>query len=100
MRLLQALDSFKARLCFYLTITFAFLPLTVLLGRLDGVRQGTRFNLVVSDGQGYYVYLPSLIIDGDLDFSNQVRQTWRPADAAEWLARRTERGYVHNKYPI
>lgn len=30
--------------------------------------------LFVSDGFGYYVYLPSIVIDGDLDLSNQVRR--------------------------
>ena len=33
-------------------------------------RQGNA--LFVSDGFGYYVYLPSLIIDRDLDLSNQI----------------------------
>ena len=29
-------------------------------------------SLFVSDGFGYYIYLPSLVIDGDLDLSNQL----------------------------
>jgi hypothetical protein len=58
-----------------------------------------KFNFVVSDGRGYYVYLPSLVIDGDLDFSNQIREHWDgdyhpPLD--QW---RSERGLVKNSYP-
>lgn len=41
----------------------AFLA-TLFLPRIDG-------QLVGSDGIGYYVYLPSLLIDHDLDFTNQ-----------------------------
>jgi hypothetical protein len=58
-----------------------------------------QFNFVVSDGRGYYVYLPSLVIDGDLDFSNQMREHWGVDFKPELLAQRTPRGLVRNKYP-
>lgn len=31
-------------------------------------------SLFVSDGFGYYIYLPSVVIDGDLDLSNQLKR--------------------------
>lgn len=53
---------------------FAALSLALLL-LLICVRAPHRqipSSLFVSDGFGYYIYLPSLIIDGDLDLSNQL----------------------------
>jgi hypothetical protein len=58
------------------------------------------FSFVVSDGRFYYVYLPSLVLDGDLDFSNQICQHWETDFSAGLLRARTELGYVRNKYPI
>jgi hypothetical protein len=59
-----------------------------------------RFNFIVSDGRGYYVYLPSIVIDGDLDFENQIVEHW-DVDAQPWrLAQRTPTGLVRNVYPI
>ena len=58
------------------------------------------FNLVKSDGRGYYVYLPSLLIDGDLDFANQIRNHWDIEFHPDLLRGRTPRGLVHNKYPV
>ena len=59
-----------------------------------------QFDLVVSDGRFYYAYLPSVIIDGDLDLTNQITLHWGPDFRAELLADRTENGSVRNKYPI
>jgi hypothetical protein len=35
-----------------------------------------RFDFACSDGKYYYQYLPSVIIDHDLDFTNQLRDGW------------------------
>jgi hypothetical protein len=59
-----------------------------------------KFNFVISDGRFYYVYLPSLVIDGDLDFTNQMREHWDGDWYPPFDEYRTERGLVANKYPI
>lgn len=58
------------------------------------------FNFVVSDGRFYYVYLPSLVVDGDLDFTNQVREHWDGDYHPPLEQHRTPRGRVANKYPV
>jgi hypothetical protein len=58
------------------------------------------FGFVVSDGRYYYVYLPSVVLDHDLDFSNQIREHWESDYYPGLLDNRTEQGYVANKYPI
>lgn len=45
------------------------LLLAIALARVPHRQNGALF---VSDGFGYYIYLPSLIIDGDLNLSNQI----------------------------
>jgi hypothetical protein len=58
------------------------------------------FSFVVSDGRYYYVYLPSLLLDGDLDFHNQICGHWETDLRGDILRSRTELGYVRNKYPV
>lgn len=57
------------------------------------------FNFAVSDGFFYYAYLPSLAIDGDLDFSNQIHDHGDPGLDPSWRET-TRRGYAHNKYTV
>lgn len=61
---------------------------------------GQRFDLPVSDGRFYFVYLPSLFVDRDFDFSNQIGEHWGPDFHPDLLADRTAKGLVRNKYPI
>lgn len=58
------------------------------------------YSFVVSDGRGYYVYLPSVVIDHDLDFENQVREHSDVDFNPRALEERTVTGYLPNKYPI
>lgn len=54
------------------------------------------------DDSFYYYWLPSAVIDGDVDFTNQVEAsgTLPPAAQAEALAQpRTPTGLLPNKYP-
>jgi hypothetical protein len=54
------------------------------------------------DDSYYYFWLPSVIIDHDLDFTNQLRQsgTLEPGRSEQALAEpRTSTGLVTNKYP-
>jgi hypothetical protein len=60
---------FSFRLAAVLLTAFA-LMLVIALGRLRFQKQSDA--LFVSDPFGYYVYLPSLVVDGDLDLANQL----------------------------
>jgi hypothetical protein len=68
---------------------------TIPLPRVDG-------QLVGSDGVGYYVYLPSILIDHDLDFSNEYRffYAYDRSRAGLLLTEVTPTGLRHNIYPI
>lgn len=68
---------------------------TVPLPRVDG-------QLVGSDGIKYYVYLPSLLIDGDLDFTDEYRHFYRshPETADHLVAERTATGLPANRFGI
>lgn len=57
-------------------------------------------NIIVSDARWYYAYLPSVIIDGDLDFTNQIREHWDIEYDPSLLEDRTPRGVVRNQFPI
>ena len=72
----------------------AFL-LTIPLPRADG-------QLVGSDGTYYYVYLPSLLLDGDLDFSDEYAYffAYDPAKLDRILTARTPQGVPPNQWPI
>jgi hypothetical protein len=72
----------------------------VLTGFWSGHRSGVTFNNVRGDGRFYFAYLPSLIIDGDLDFENQIREHWDVAFQPELLNNRAPTGLIRNKYPI
>ncbi len=58
--------------------------------------------LIGSDGVRYYVYLPSLLIDGDLDFTDEYRYFYRshPRTAAYLVADRTVTGLPANRFGI
>src|SRR5947208_15005863 len=55
---------------------YAAAAVGVLLLALASVPLKAQFDFINSDGRWYYVYLPSLVVDGDLDFSNQMRARW------------------------
>jgi hypothetical protein len=57
--------------------------------RVDG-------QLIGSDGIGYYVYVRSLVLDGDLDFANEYRHY----GVSGPLAGPTVTGHMANKYAI
>jgi hypothetical protein len=57
------------------------------------------FNFMVSDGRGYYLWLPSMVVDGDLDLENQIREHSDVDFREELLHERTATGYVRNKFP-
>jgi hypothetical protein len=62
-RLLSRRETFFALLCLCAGLYWA--------GLLAVDRKVTSGHVIGSDGLFYYEYLPSLVLDGDLDFSNQ-----------------------------
>jgi hypothetical protein len=68
----------------------AFLA-TIPLPRVDN-------QLVGSDGVFYYAYLPSVWLDGDLDFTDEYRQLLGPGQEA--VAGFTPKGLPVNGYPV
>ncbi len=97
---IEALDNRRSRLKLYTLIALGFSVLAWIAVSLRAVTTDGEVNFITSDARGYYVYLPSLVVDGDLDFSNQIREHW----GTEWnpalLLDRTERGLIRNRYPI
>ena len=64
---------------------------TIPLPRIDG-------QLVGGDGAGYYAYLPTVVLDGDLDFANQYAALLPPAH--HLLTARTPAGLPFNYWPV
>ncbi len=94
-RSLEALSVRRRRIRAYFAVLAAFYVLA-----LAAVSLKDEFDFAVSDGRYYYAYLSSAVVDGDLDFSNQIREHWGPDFDPSLLEEKTSRGYVHNKYPI
>jgi len=67
---------------FIVTVTLAFIP------------------TIKSDGMGYYVYLRSLTIDGDLNFGNDYRDWPDQQTPGEHITARTATGYYVNLFAI
>ena len=64
---------------------------TIPLPRVDG-------QLVGGDGVGYYAYLPSVVLDRDLDFANQYSALLPPGH--HLLTARTPTGLSFNYWPV
>ncbi|HET7294820.1 MAG TPA: hypothetical protein VFM88_20525 [Vicinamibacteria bacterium] len=92
--LLQAFEQRGTRLRVYALLALGFFLLA-----LAGTLRHGEFNFIHADGRAYYVYLPSLILDGDLDFRNQM-ELWRVGFNPLSPENRTPTGLVFNKYTI
>jgi hypothetical protein len=68
---------------------------TIPLPRVDG-------QIIGSDGMYYYAYLPSLLIDGDLDFSNQYLylRAYVINQGGDPIGPRTPTGLPANQYTV
>lgn len=68
---------------------------TIPLPRVDN-------QLIGSDGIKYYVYLPSLLLDGDLDFSDEYAYFFshEPAKAEQLINNPTPQGVPPNQWPM
>jgi hypothetical protein len=74
----------------YIASALAFVA-TIPLPRIDN-------QLVGSDGTFYYAYLPTVWLDGDLDFTNQYRYLIGPG--RDSIAGFTPKGLPVNAYPV
>ncbi len=73
------------------TALFCFTTAFVLLG-LRSIGQEHPLRFPNQNGLGYYMYLPSLVLDGDLDFRNQAALSLGSREAPRWL--------VSGRYPM
>lgn len=89
---------FRRPECVFIGLTacclFTFL-LTIPLPRIDN-------QLIGSDGVRYYAYLPSLLLDGDLDFSDEYTYffAYEPGKAERVIGNPTPQGVPPNQWPI
>lgn len=84
----------------YALLAATFFLLAVGMAGGKAIVLNEPFNLVVSDGRFYYAYLPSVWIDGDLDFSNQISEHWGADYRPILLENPHETGLVRNRFPI
>jgi hypothetical protein len=84
----------------YAGLACVFFTTAVTMAAAKAKHLSEPFNLVVSDGRFYYAYLPSIVLDGDVDFTNQVREHWGTDYSPEILTKRTPTGLIRNFYPI
>ena len=79
-------------------IVFLFLAHVIGIAVVD--RRITNGQIIAGDGLFYYEYLPSLILDGDLNFANQrnaARQLNVPYDwSGDWVFKKTKTGLLGN----
>jgi len=96
----SSLRSQATRLQLYAVLAvLAFIGTTIITaGRM--LTFNTTFNIATADGKDYYVYLPSVLIDHDLDLSNQMVEHYGREFEQRMIDNRTPRGYVADKYPI
>jgi hypothetical protein len=97
--LIARLDRTGFRYGLYAGVGLLFFTAALGTQVLRVVVQHKEFDFAVSDGRGYYVYLPALFIDGGLDFSRQYAHHWGPDFRPDLLSNRTALGYPRNKYP-
>ena len=74
----------------------AYAASLVLLRKPDG-------RIVVGDAVHYFVYLRSLVFDGDLHFQNEYQRLYRvdaPGPDIDWIFTPLPSGYVRNMMPI
>ncbi len=94
--------SLKARYTLYITIAIGMFVMAIGARAWKAHTNDEELNFIVSDARGHYVYLPSIVLDGDVDLLNQMLATFgddlRRIDYD--LHRRTPTGVVGNKYPI
>ncbi|MGV8121870.1 MAG: hypothetical protein AB2L14_19080 [Candidatus Xenobiia bacterium LiM19] len=64
------------------------------------VSVGNSPMLIVGDGKGYYAWARSVILDGDIDFTNDYKLLYPPDIPPGYMGVRTPNGLVSNVYSI
>lgn len=83
----------------YLLFLLGLLGVSLLILGVSAIK-GDSPDLIVSDGNGYYAWVRSLVIDGDINFKNDFEQLYFPDPPPPEWSQRTPQGLVPNKYPI
>ncbi|MGH7180082.1 MAG: hypothetical protein ACREJC_22080, partial [Tepidisphaeraceae bacterium] len=99
-RLRTATATSAARRKVYAVLNVACLAVAMLLTVIRGAIGGHGFNFAHGDSRWYYVQLVSPVVDGDLDFSNQMRMHWGTEFEPHRLENKTPRGYVNPRYTL
>lgn len=90
---IERLDRFSERLRLYAAVTAVLYVLAWMLVLVRAHVKQTTVDFAVSDAIGYYVYLPSLVIDHDLKFENQLSIQF-PVKDEEY-----SQALQHNRWP-
>ncbi|MBL1178649.1 MAG: hypothetical protein FWK01_26720 [Pantanalinema sp. GBBB05] len=83
----------------YLIFLLGMLGFSLVILGISAVK-GNSPDLIVSDGNGYYAWVRSMVIDGDINFQNDFEQLYFPDPPPPEWSQRTPTGLVPNKYPI
>ena len=98
-RCIRRLASPSFRYILYIFLGLFFLCSSTILSALQMHYDGI-FTFIRSDGRAYFMYLPSLVLDGDLDFSNELHNPWNIGYQPLNPEDKTELGFIRNKYPV
>jgi hypothetical protein len=90
-----------ARYRLYAGVAVCLFFAAIAIRAFDSHSRHDSFDFIVSDARGYYVYLPAIVIEGNLRFEKQITQHWgRERELGLiMMTHRTPRGYVVDKYP-
>lgn len=86
----------------YATVAIILFLLALTARGFEAWRKHEPLNFIFSDARGQYVYLPSVVIDGDLDFKNEMLANWG-GELERWdydINETTPRGFIRNKYHV
>jgi hypothetical protein len=86
------------------TKVYVFLLATLFLGCMGllllSMFSGDSPQLITSDGKAYYTWVRSIVIDRDIDFSNDYALAYPPDPLPLEAEQITPAGHVVNKYPV
>src|SRR5262249_52191399 len=91
------LNDATARRRLYALIAMLLFCISLMLGVVKWrfSHKEPKLDFATADGKFYYLFIASGVVDGDFDFTNQLRQQWPLENYAL-----TPTGYVLDKYPI
>lgn len=100
-RLLDVLLPAEAtrRYRLYAAVAVAMYLLAWMVALTQAVVKDRPVDFIQADARGFYVYLPAIIINGNLDFSIATTDSKGYLVGPGILDRSNERGYVQNQWP-